>query len=435
MFAYYIDLAWRSLKRSPGLTILMVLSIGCGVAMAMATWSLDRMMSRDPIPEKSAQLYVPQLDMWGPSAHVQRNMGNDLPLQLDYPDAVALMRDHRARLQSAIYEISPSVVPVDPTRHPVDTFGFAVSSEFFPMLDVPFRYGSGWSDADDAHRAQVVVIDSELNDQVFGGGNSVGKSMQVDGHEYRVVGVLKHWNPQPEFFSVPDTGGFTSHDIGILLPFGTAIAAGMTNEGNTNCQNESPTGFAALQRSHCVWINYMAELGNAAQAAAYRRYLVGFAHQRYSWPPRVGLHDLMGWLGMLQVVPGEVGMLRLVAFGLLIVCIVDTVGLLLAKFLRRSGEIGVRRALGASRRAICAQFLVESALIGLSGGVVGLLLTKLVLAWMGAHMPTSFSMLTRFDFPLFGVTVLVAIGASLAAALYPALRAAYVQPSWQLKSN
>ena len=65
------------------------------------------------------------------------------------------------------------------------------------------------------------------------------------------------------------------------------------------------------------------------------------------------------------------------SFAFLLVCLVNTIGLLLAKFMRKSGEIGLRRALGASKPQLFAQFIIESGVIGVSGGVLGLLLTGL----------------------------------------------------------
>jgi putative ABC transport system permease protein len=162
MLAYYLELALRSLRRSPGLTALMVLAIGFGVAASMTTWSVFRAVSGDPIPWKSSQLFVPQIDAWGPKG---RNGDNNEPADaMTYTDAMALMRDHRAKRQSAMYQISPSVVPAQAGKHPLNVGGHAVYSEFFPMLDVPFLYGSGWCAADDAQRAAVAVISSKLND-------------------------------------------------------------------------------------------------------------------------------------------------------------------------------------------------------------------------------------------------------------------------------
>ena len=66
MFGYYLELAARSLRRSPGLTALMMLSIGFGVAASMTTYSVFRGLSGDPIPWKSSKLFMPQIDIWGP---------------------------------------------------------------------------------------------------------------------------------------------------------------------------------------------------------------------------------------------------------------------------------------------------------------------------------------------------------------------------------
>ncbi|HET9834896.1 MAG TPA: ABC transporter permease, partial [Rhodanobacteraceae bacterium] len=348
MFRYYLDLALRSLKRSKGLTVLMILTIGFGVAASMTTWSVFRAVSGDPIPWKSAKLYVPQIDMWGPGAQsTDPDADKGPPDALDYNDAVALMRDHRADLQSALYMVSPSVVPARPGTHPININGHAVFSEFFPMVDVPFLYGSGWSAADDEHRAEVAVISQDLNNKVFGGGNNVGKTLNVEGRDYRVVGIIGNWNPQLKFYDVVNTGGFYVDSEDLFLPFNTAIAAGMPNNGNTNCYKmPEEGGFVGLQHSSCIWIAYMAELDSADAAQRYRDYLQGFSKQRYSWAPNVRLRDLMDWLDHEHVVPRDTKVSLLVALGLLIVCLVNTAGLLLAKFLRRSGEIGVRRALG-----------------------------------------------------------------------------------------
>jgi putative ABC transport system permease protein len=110
------------------------------------------------------------------------------------------------------------------------------------------------------------------------------------------------------------------------------------------------------------------------------------------------------------------------------------VGLLLAKFLRRSSEIGVRRALGASRRAIFAQCLVEAGTVGLAGGVLGLGFALLGL-WAVRQQPSSYNALAHLDVPMLVVTFVIAIVASLLAVLLPAWRACQVAPAIQLKSQ
>ncbi len=441
MFAYYLDLALRSLKRNPALTALMIVTIGFGVAASMTTWSVFRAVSGDPIPWKSSKLFVPQIDNWGRSGHAPGSKSTEPPDAMDYTDAIALMRAHRAKYQSAMYQIVNSVVPKVMNQPPTMGAGEAVSAEFFPMLDVPFKYGTGWSDADDADRAKVVVISSQLDNDLFGGADSVGKVLTFGHHDYRVVGVTRDWRPQPVFYDVVNTGGFSEVAGGLFVPFNTAIATDMQSNGTTNCNKppEEP-GFKGLQKSECVWISMMVQLDDTAAVRDYHQFLVNYSAEqqrvgRFNWPPEVRLRGLMAWLDHQHVVPPDTKISLYVALGLLLVCLVNTAGLLLAKFLRRSSEIGVRRALGASRREIYTQFLIEAGMVGLAGGVLGLVLTGVGIGSVGWVLPRDIATLARLDWSLLLTTLVVAVVSTVLAGLYPTLRAAAVQPAWQLKSN
>ncbi|OOG57790.1 peptide ABC transporter permease [Rhodanobacter sp. B05] len=439
MFGYYLELAVRSLRRSPGLTALMMLTIGFGVAASMTMYAVVRGLSADPIPWKSSQLFVPQIDSWGPGDRFH----DEPPDALDYTDAMALMRQHRATRQSAIYAISPSAMPNSSSRNrsPIALDGYAVYGEFFPMLDVPFHYGHGWSDDDDANQLPVVVIGDRLNRQIFGGGNSVGRTIDIDNRDYRIVGVMRDWNPQPRFFDVK--GGYYSIDgPDVFLPFQHSVAIHMINAGWDGCRKGTPDpqgDFVELQHSDCVWIAYMAELGDAAAVRRYRQYLDDYASDQqkaghFRWAPNNRLRDLPAFLDVEHLVPGNIRVSQLVAIGLLIVCLVNTMGLLLAKFLRRSGEIGIRRALGASRAAIHAQFLIEAGVIGIGGGVLGLLLTGVGVLCMGQVLSSAYANRAHVDTSLLMLTLLTAVISTLLAGMYPTLRASRVPPAWHLKA-
>jgi len=445
MFGYYLYLAFRSLRRSPGLTALMMLVIGFGVGASMTTYAVFRGVSGDPIPWKSSLLFVPQIDAWGPEPSSSQGEHGDMhepPDALTYADATALMHDHRATRQSAIYAVAPTVLPAKPGSSPVPVFGFGVSSEFFPMLDVPFQFGSGWSSSDDTEGSPAIVISASLNQRVFGGDNSVGRNIDLDGKDYRVMGVMKPWNPQPMFFDVVDTGGFGGDGPEVFAPLQSAIANGMQGAGAVNCPKgvQPPPGADGLQKSNCVWLAYVAELDDAMAVQRYRRYLDNYAREqqqigRFTWAPNNRLRDLPAFLDYEHVVPDDAQQSLMVAFGLLLVCLINTVSLLLAKFLRHSGEIGVRRALGASRRRIYAQFLTEAAAVGIGGGVLGLLLTSVGVLGVHLVLPPRLAHLAHVDPLLLLLTVLVAVIASVLAGLYPTFRAAQVQPAWQLKAN
>ena len=440
MPGYYFRLAVRSFRRSKALTALIVVLMGCGVAICMVTWAVFRATAADPIPWKSSQLFVPQIDNFGP-AHNYQGKPPDL---LNYTDAMALLRAHQARRQSLLYAIRLSVVPDEQQRQPFSLPGDAVSSDFFAMFDVPFRYGSGWSTADDDQRTSVVVISDALNQQLFGGANSVGREITLDTHSYRIVGVLGDWNPRPRFFDMSSSGYPFSNPGQIYIPFSRAVDLQKSTSGSTLCSgdgsNPVTAGWDAFLHGECGWIDAWVELPAPADAEHYRQYLSNYAAEqqrlgRFAWPPNVRLRNVVQWLDVERVVPKASKLSLIVSFSFLLICLVNAVGLLLALFMRRAPEIGVRRALGASRRAIYQQFLIEAATIGLGGGALGLALTCVGMKGVGLVFEPQIAELAQLDGSLMLVTLLVAIAATVIAAFYPTWRATQVQPAWQLKSN
>src|SRR5580704_1908109 len=91
MLGYYFKLAVRSLRRNPVLTALMIAAVGVGIGASMTMLTNLRVMTGDPIPGKSAQLFAPQLDVWGPdSRHAAGAAGGDRLLDtFTYRDAMA----------------------------------------------------------------------------------------------------------------------------------------------------------------------------------------------------------------------------------------------------------------------------------------------------------------------------------------------------------
>src|SRR5690348_12347937 len=121
MFAYYLNLALRSLKRNPALTTLMVIAIGFGVAASMITYSVFRAVSGNPIPDKSSRLFTPQIDSWGP----QQNLQGEPPDALNYVDAMALMHAHVAKRQTLLYPVQLSLMPGGSRSLPLKEIGRA----------------------------------------------------------------------------------------------------------------------------------------------------------------------------------------------------------------------------------------------------------------------------------------------------------------------
>jgi putative ABC transport system permease protein len=99
MFGYYVDLALRSLRRSPVLTVLMVLAIGLGIGASMTMITVLHVMSGDPMPGISGTIYAPHLDPL-PRDYRKSPYGPDPSVNFTWPDAMALVNAHRAEHQA-----------------------------------------------------------------------------------------------------------------------------------------------------------------------------------------------------------------------------------------------------------------------------------------------------------------------------------------------
>jgi putative ABC transport system permease protein len=440
MFTYYFGLALRSLKRNIVLTVLMIAAVGVGIGASMTTLTVFRAMDGDPIPQKSRQLFAVQIDNWGPNSRsIVPGDAEHLQPQISYIDAIALMNAHAAHRQSAMYVTGAALTPPNPDVLPFQVQIRATYTDFFSMFDTPFLLGGPWTIDDDKGHADVVVISHKLNDKVFGGTNSVGKTLKLDDRDYRVVGVLGVWEPTPKFYDLNNDSYGESADV--YLPFTRAIDGQMPSWGNNNCSGDiSAPGWEGRLRSECVWQQFWAELPTPADVEHYRSFLNNYASEqqrtgRFTWPAHTRIRDVREWLVHEHAVSDEVRILVLVSFSFLLVCLLNAMGLMLAKIMGRAGDIGVRRALGASRRAIFGQCLIEAGVVGIAGGVLGLILTALGLAGLRSLLSEQVTRLTHFSLSDVAIAVILAVVATTLAGLYPTWRAAQVQPAWQLKAQ
>jgi putative ABC transport system permease protein len=141
----------------------------------------------------------------------------------------------------------------------------------------------------------------------------------------------------------------------------------------------------------------------------------------------------MQWLKYRHAVPGQLGILLLASFGFLFVCLMNAMGLMLAKTIGHTQDISVRRALGASRRAIAMQSLIETGVVGVVGAGIGLLITFLGVSAIRIVLADQYAALAYLDARVVAIEVICAMAATVAAGLYPTWRAAWTEPALQLK--
>ena len=438
MFRYYLQLGFRSLRRNPVLTVLMVITLSVGVAASMSTYTVLHMMSGDPIPDKSDRLFVPQLDTGNMIGYTAGEEPDD---QLSYPDTQRLLASGQGVRRTAIFGVNSAITPERADMAPLLVNGGATTSDFFAMFEVPFRYGNPWHADDDARKTDVMVLSRATSEKLFGDVDPVGRELKLGDSSYRVVGVLGDWKPLPRYYRIINgNGGAFAGSDDFFIPLTAAVRHEKRNSGRNNCNGDAPAaGYAGWIASDCTWIQFWFEGASAADQGALKAWLDGYAAEqhRLGWfkrPVNTRLRNTMQWLQHLEVVGRDSRIQAWLAFGFLLVCLVNTVGLLLAKFSARAGEVGVRRALGATRREIFHQYLIEASVVGLVGAALGLALSFAGL-WLISQQSGAMAEVARMDWAMLLATVLLSLLASLIAGFLPTWRACQVRPALQLKSQ
>ncbi len=434
MFIYNLKLGLKSIRKNPIMSSLMVVAIALGVGACMTTVTVFYMMDSNPNTEKSDLLYAVQPDTWNPNESYDPD---EPPDQLTYTDAMDLMSDRKGLRQTAMTKLGEIIQPEDVEQAPFFEDGRAVYADFFSMFSTPFRYGAPWSEKEDASRSKIVVLNSRLNDQLFAGEDSVGKRVHIGSSHYTIIGVLDNFNPHPKYYDLT-TDAFAD-TAAFFIPFTTMIDLELDHDGNTACWEGSGPTFQDFLSSTCVWIQYWVELEDPSQREAYLQYLIAFVEQRRHPEPSARelnskIRNIQEWLDYNQVVGDDSQVQLGLAFMFLAVCLLNTLGLLLAKFIGKAPEIGLRRALGATRRVLFLQHIIESGLIGVIGGIGGLLMALLGLVAVN-NLYDGFDRLARMDWLMVSVTIMLAVIVTILAGIYPTWRACRVQPAGQLKTQ
>ncbi|WP_196140620.1 ABC transporter permease [Aliikangiella sp. G2MR2-5] len=437
MLGYYFKLSLLSIKRNPILSTLMVAAIAVGIGASMTTITVNYAMGANPVPQKSDQLFAIQLDSWDPNRPYREP--DILPDQVTYMDAMALMKNAPAKRQTAMSKVFAVIEPEGEDVRPFETEGRATFGDFFAMFSTPFLYGNGWSRESDDNLEMVTVLSKETNEKVFGGENSVGKFIRIAGREYKVVGVLDDYRPIPKYYDV--TNGAFREPEGYYIPFNLIASLELSRSGNTNCWKPSDEdGFQGFLNSECVWIQFWAELPTENEQQEYLGFLNNYAKQqkelgRFPRPLNNKINDVMEWMELQGVVQDSAKIVMWLSVMFLMVCLLNTIGLLLTKFSTKSGEIGLRRALGASKRNLFIQHLMESGIIGFVGGIIGLGLAWGGLKGVSALFGKNVQHLVYLDSNMVIFAILLAIVSALLAGAYPTWRACNIQPAVQLKTQ
>lgn len=440
MLLYNLKLAWKSLLRHPVLTCLIIAGIALGVAVSTSFVTVWHVLAANPIPGKSEKLHYVRVNSWGGGEPFDEE-GNP-PTLLTYQDLTRLLgRSDIPVRQTATFPSVAYIRPETPGQRPFRQTLRMTTADFFPMFDVPFRYGSGWDRAADAKPEAVAVIGDDLNKRLFGGQNSVGRTLRVGDRDFRVVGVLAPWRPKVRYYDL--SGGAYTEPEEVFLPFALFRPMGLEATGTRSTWRAEPGPYMEnLDTSEMMWLQMWVELDSPEQERAYLSFLDDYAREqkrlgRFEQEINNRLSTVTELMEEWEIVPRQAKALAAISMLFLVIAALNLIGLFLGKFLARSSMVGVRRALGASRGTIFAQHLVECELVALVGGLLGTLLSLGILALVNRVYQPAGSDETFFE--LNPQMMLAAVGFALlagaVAGVYPSWRICAIAPARHLKNQ
>ena len=306
--------------------------------------------------------------------------------------AVAALDDHNIEIRSGNERLENT-----------DVMG--VSANYAEVRNINVAQGRFINQTDDDHRGQVVFIGADVADRLFANVDPIGKVVRAETHEYQVVGVAER---------IGSAFG-QSQDNFMIIPLHT---------------------FERELHRPRDWVGIFVQAGSAEMMSACedeaRMLMRAWRHLPYDAPDNFAI---LGSDSIMKLWNDLTGTLAKVAVGLVSVFLVVggivIMNIMLASVTERTREIGIRRSLGARKKHILMQFMMESAVLAATGGIIGVLLAYGLVELLGTV--TSIPLKMPMDAVVISLCVSTAVG--LFFGIYPATRAAKLDPIEALRAE
>jgi putative ABC transport system permease protein len=391
----------RTLRKRPSFTLVAVLTLGLAIGASTALFSIVNVVVLNPFPYKDpSRLFFVRQSL--PKIGVQDQFRASGPEFIDFTKSGIFER------VTAFESVSRNLTGKD---EPERIAAGKVSTEFFNMLGVEPLLGRTIAPTEQGPNGErVLVISHGLWQRRFGGDKAVlGQKVSLDDESFTIIGVMppqfrfeeaQAWFPFPNDFNQAPRAG---RALAILARTSSATNLQQVNAALANLARQNEQDFVSTNQEYAgrgIYVQPLAEF--------------------YFGPVRRALFILLGAVGLV----------------LLIAC-ANIANLLLAKSMSRSHEIAIRTAMGASRARIIRQMLIESSVLGLLGGAVGLLIASWGTRALVNFIPAG-TIPTGLDITMNMQVLLFTLGVSLITAfifgLWPAIQGSRTQTREALQS-
>lgn len=391
----------RMLVKNPGFTAVAVIALALGIGANTAIFSVVNTVLLRQLPYKDPERLVMVFEDSSKHGHPR-----DTPTVANYID----WRDQNQVFES-IAAITDATFNLTGIGDPERILGYRVSASLFPMLGVSPQLGRFFTpDEDQAGANRVAIMSHSLWQRRFGGDpNIIGKALTLNGRSVTVVGIMPanfRFRTQedelwvPIAFSQEEQQNRSAHYLDVVARLKSGVTLSQS-------QAEMSAIAARLQQQYP---DTNTDVG--AEVVLLHEHMVGDI--------RPALLIFLGAVGLV----------------LLIAC-VNVANLLLARAAVRQREIALRVALGASRWRLIRQFLTESILLGMLGGIVGLVLALAGLRLLTVIIPPDIPQIKNIsiDPRVLGFTILISLLTGLIFGLAPAIQLSGFSPNETLKEG
>jgi putative ABC transport system permease protein len=401
-----LALALDTLRRHKFRSFLTVLGVLIGTTTVIAVTSLIAGLDRQLVDVAEQfgthTLWVYKLQLGAPHALTRDER---LRKPLSYEDAMAIKEECPAAETVSVELFRemgdfglPPVTARYKGRDMPDALFVGVSADHLRLINATVGFGRFFTDSEDLHRRDVAVIGNGVRERFFENTDPIGKTIVVDGHSLEIVGTLTKFK---SFL------GDDQNDKAILIPYNSFkkvypeakdhFICVLAREGRMEEAKDEVTGL--LRRRRHLKASDQDNFGISSADSIITQF-----------------RQVISTVALVMVVVSSIGLL---------VGGIGVMNIMLVSVTERTREIGIRKAVGACRRDITWQFLLEAVTLTASGGMIGIFI-----GWLLSFTIRTFVPSLPSTVPLWAVIAgfSVAVSVGLFFGIWPALKAARLDP-------